>query len=249
MLRLYRKGAEQRAAQLGFRLYDFWLADPEMSSARLRDILLARGIRGLILPPQESFGTKIEFDFSEFTAVTIGYTLEAPKLHRVGNNVFASVQMAYRKLQDRSYRRIALVVDEEVDCRVSRAFSAGYGSMSSNQQGVDTIPAFVCEGFDDKRFGKWYERWLPEVIMGTGPTLEEGVRPWLKRRGETPAIAELNLSEEGVTDSGVDQQLELIGKTAVSLVFSQISHFEYGIPETPLLTLVDGIWRDGERVP
>lgn len=74
------------AQKLGYQLYDYWLGDPDGFPKRLRQILLARGIRGLIFPPQAKYRIKIDFDSSDFAAVSIGYTLNEPALHLVSNH-------------------------------------------------------------------------------------------------------------------------------------------------------------------
>ena len=252
MSQAYRKGASERALQLGYQLYDFWLGDPMISARRLKQILLARGIRGLLFAPQPEFHTTIDFDFSDFAAVTFGYSLLRPGLHMVSNHQHRTVRLAYRSLQERGYRRIGILLDNAVDLRVDRNFSGGFYSL--NPDGVDEafLRPHLFETFDPDRFGEWFDHWRPDAIIVTGDSVAV-LTGWLKNRGlavgQDLAIAELNLnSEEGVV-AGIDQQSGRIGSAAVDVLDSLLRHFEYGLPDQPLQTLVNGIWRDGKSAP
>src|SRR5690606_6148121 len=74
----YHEGALRHATQMGFKLEEFWLAEPGMSPKRAREVLLARGIRGLVFPPQPLSGTELALDVEPFACVAIGYSLAAP---------------------------------------------------------------------------------------------------------------------------------------------------------------------------
>lgn len=252
MNRAYRKGASERAHQLGYQLYDFWLGDPEVSPQRFRQILLARGIRGLIFSPQESFHTEVDFDFSDFAAVALGYTLWKPSLHLVSNHQLRSVRLAYRRLQDLGYKKIGFAMSSMVDSRVAGSFSGGFLSMNPSLEGEGFVAPFMYEKFSFEGFASWYEKWLPDVILASGDCSAE-ISEWARekglRLGKDFAFAELNLMKDDGSMAGVSQRSELIGKAAASKVDSLLSHFEYGVPETPLRTLVESVWVDGATAP
>ena len=118
--------ALERAAEKGYRLECFELQAPEMTPARIRQILTTRGIRGILLPPQRMPGTKIEMDFSGFSTVMIGNTLESPKLHRVGPSQFENSRtLASRLLADPALR-VGFYLPVHLDERSSGGFSAGF---------------------------------------------------------------------------------------------------------------------------
>ncbi|MBK1876449.1 LacI family DNA-binding transcriptional regulator [Pelagicoccus mobilis] len=252
MNQLYRKGAAEQAKKLGYQLYDFWLGDPEVSAQRFRQILLARGIRGLILPPQQNFHTSIDFDFSDFAAVTLGYTLREPVLNMVSNHQLRSIRLAYRSLQNLGYERIGLVMNAHVDGRVAGSFSGGFLSMNPTLEGDGFVAPHMYKEFSIEGYEKWLDKWNPDAIIISGDSSEK-LTEWAKdkgiRVGEDLAFAELNLIDLDGSHAGISQCSELIGKAAANKVDSLLSHFEYGIPDTPLRTLVEGVWVDGATAP
>ena len=48
--------------------------------------------------------------------------------------------------------------------------------------------------------------------------------------------------------AGIDQNDELIGRTAVDFVVGMIHRNERGIPQAPLRILVEGKWVDGKTI-
>ena len=252
MCNAYHAGASKRALELGYRLYDFWLGDPEISPERFRQILLTRGIRGLLFCPQAQYHTEIDLDFSEFAAVTFGYSLQKPSLHMVSNYQHQTVRLAYRSLQERGYQRIGFLLQDAVDRRVDRNFSGGYHSLNPSGTDKDFIQPFLFGKLQEDAFKAWFDRWKPNAVLVTGDSATV-LKRFLSNMGLTAgkdlAYAELNLNSKTGEFAGIDQQSELIGRAAVNVLDSLLSHFEYGIPQQSMNTLVDGIWRDGKSAP
>lgn len=252
MIGAYHRGARARAAKLGYQLYDFWLADPGVSKERFRQILVARGIRGLLFPPQQTFHTDIDFDFSGFAGVKFGYSLRSPNLHMVSNYQHQTVRLAYRSLEALGYERIGFLMHDAIDRRVDRNFSGGYHSLNPTGMDPNFIQPFVFNEFSGEGFNQWFTRWRPDAVIVTGNATQQ-LQEWLAARGmtcgEDLAIAELNLNTESREIAGIDQQSELIGRAAVDVLDSLLSHFEYDLPANPMNTLVPGVWRDGQSAP
>jgi DNA-binding LacI/PurR family transcriptional regulator len=104
----YFDGASQRAKERGYQLETFWLAEPGMTGERMNRILWTRGIRGVLLPPQEQL-TSIELEWGSLSAVTFGYTLRHPRLHLVSNHEYRTMGTLFAELEKRGYQRIGLV--------------------------------------------------------------------------------------------------------------------------------------------
>ncbi|MFA5265389.1 MAG: LacI family DNA-binding transcriptional regulator, partial [Opitutaceae bacterium] len=64
--RFYWQGARRRAAELGFKLEQFSLAESGMMDARLSAILCARSIDGIILSSFVKGRAELNFDWSRF---------------------------------------------------------------------------------------------------------------------------------------------------------------------------------------
>lgn len=248
----YHKGAVEQAQKLGYHLYEFWLGDPKISPERLKQIMLARGIRGLVIPPQFTFNTEINFDFSLHAAVSLGHSLRSPRLHVVTSYQHQLVRLAYENLQRLGYRRIGLFLNDAIDQRVDRNFSGGYFALNPMGTNREFIEPYWHESFDETEFDSWFGRWRPEAVIVTGGIIGR-LEDWMQARGlsrgKDLAYAELNLTSTDGEVAGVSQQSELIGKAAVNVLDSLLNHFEYGIPGQPFLTLVEGVWCDGASAP
>lgn len=124
--------------------------------------------------------------------------------------------------------------------------------MNPTLKGKGFVAPHMYEGFDEAVFEKWYNRWKPDALLASGDSSGK-VKDWIKSKGlgigEDIAIAELNLMQTDGSLAGVSQRAELIGKSAANVVDSLLNHFEYGIPDTPLRTLIEGVWIDGSTAP
>ena len=49
--------------------------------------------------------------------------------------------------------------------------------------------------------------------------------------------------------AGIDQNLPVIGATAMDLLAIQLYHNEHGLPQGPVLSMVEGRWVDGKTAP
>jgi LacI family transcriptional regulator len=65
-------GARARALAQGYRIEEINVRDPALSSARLTEILLRRGVRGVIVAPLQSIHEPVVLDWAQFSAVAIG---------------------------------------------------------------------------------------------------------------------------------------------------------------------------------
>ena len=62
----YVEGISSRASELGYGIETHWLGDHANSGAKLSQILINRGIRGIILCPLPSFGMKLGLQWDSF---------------------------------------------------------------------------------------------------------------------------------------------------------------------------------------
>ena len=81
-------GARARALAQGYRIEEINVRDPALSSARLTEILLRRGVRGGGVAPLHSIRERVVLDWAQFSAVAIGYSLQSVPLSRVSRPPF-----------------------------------------------------------------------------------------------------------------------------------------------------------------
>jgi LacI family repressor for deo operon, udp, cdd, tsx, nupC, and nupG len=249
----YHEGALRHATQMGFKLEELWLAEPGMTPRRAREVLLARGIRGLVFPPQPLSGTELELDVEAFACVAIGHSLASPRLHIVANHQHNATLRALRELAKLGHTRIGMVAATETLRRANHSFESPYHFFQSVQDEAHRVPLFAIEGRDEPRniarvrepFLAWFKRHRPTALV----CHVNEVRNWLEAAGKKVPedVALATLSRVFDKDwSGIDQQEIEIGRRAVELLVSLFHSGERGSPATPLRLLVEGRWIEGE---
>jgi hypothetical protein len=95
----------------------------------------------------------------------------------------------------------------------------------------------------------WLKRWRPDVVIGFGPKQLETL---LKLGYAVPrdiAFIALDVEQTKLAHvekvAGIDQNLPMVGATAIDMLAGQLYHNEQGLPQRPVLSMIDGFWVDG----
>ena len=244
----YFEGATARARELGYRLEEFRLHSPGMTCPRMENILAARNISGLLVAPQPLAGTKLNFNFDRFSAVTFGYTLAEPQLHVTALNMFRSMETVFRRLIALGYRRPGLALAAESDWRADRHWSAAFWTEQQNLPADRRVPLLLGQPLERQTFLAWFKRHEPDVVVAIWPE----VLAWLAEAGvtvpETVGLALLTVPDGGVLYSGMWENPQMIGAKAVEFLVDLTHRTERGRPQVPLTMLVDGTWVAGKTV-
>lgn len=248
----YFLGAAERAAQFGYKLDEFFLKSAGLTPPRVAGILRARNIQGVIVAPQQHDGMKLDFDFTGFSAVALGYSLRPASLHVVTNHQFLTATLAVNRLRALGYRRIGLYLLTDWDNKVNHGYSTGFASAQKSMPRTDRITPFFFKGSDPTadEFRAWVTRVRPDAIISQG--LYGELSDWLKPLGlRVPrdiGLVDLSTHPDVPDITGVYQNDRRIGATAVDLVIGMLHRNEHGLPDTITYTLVDGVWQAGKSV-
>ncbi len=242
-------GAQARAAECGYRLQEFWLHDEGMSPQRFCDMLCARGIHGLVLAPLPSPNATLALDWPRFAAVALGFTLAQPLLHRVSNDHFHSLIIAFEECQRLGYRRIGLALSEAVNEKVQRRWLAAYLLAQRQLPAAPPLEPLVAETLSEPLFRAWFERERPDVIIA--PATQQIVRwleSWGRRIPRDVGVASLSAPDVGDALTGLCQNGEQLGRRSIDLLVTLLERNELGVPALPDTLLVDGTWNPGATV-
>ena len=250
----YFLGASERAARFGYKLEEFALHATGITPARMASILRTRNIQGIIVPPQEFDGDKLDFDFSDFSAVALGYSLRPASLHVVTNHQFLSATLLFNKLRSLGYRRIGLYLSADWDKKVNHGYSTGVYTAQNSLPAEDRIPPLMPSRWTPStqdEFCDWIARHRPDAIISQGID-HENFTNWLKPLGyrypRDIGLADLSAHPNEPKIAGIYQNDPLIGATAVDFVIGMLQRNERGLPVTIIYTLVNGVWHPGESV-
>ncbi len=254
---LYRyvplEAIQARAVQHGYRAEEFYLGHDRMTAERLVNVLVARGIEGVIASPRSYPKNLQSFDFSRFSSATFGYGLTHPDLHRASTNMMQGILTAIDELMARGYRRIGLVVTEWIDHRADHTYS---GALLYHQLRVprrDHVPLLILPNIGiskgSRKFSQWMKEHKPDALI----TFDEYIPDWVERRLGMKVPDDIGLvvhdwgtEHEGF--AGIDHRRPYVAQAAVDLVATQLMHNETGIPEVPRQILVPPAFVEGTTI-
>ena len=247
----YFEGAREQLMRHGYNLEDFWLREPNLTGRRASQVLLHRGIRGLLICPLPISRGHLSLEWEKFSTVTFGYSLVRPKLHLFSAAHYRATIFAMRKLRSLGYRRIGMVTANDMNERMDRMWTAAYRSELPEATRGKALPICLlrtrpghAETYDDgfkQQVIKWYRAHKPEaIITPTIPVVE-----WLTEEGyQVPkdvAVVCMSLHYEGITTGLIEPSRE-IGCAAANFIVSMLQRGEYGIPSLPQRVLMEGTW-------
>lgn len=250
---LYRKGAVERATRLGYQVRDFELHDRGMTSKRLRQILTAQGIRGLILEYadfEEFHQYTIEFDWNGLSTISLGARPSDIPIHNVSSNHFDGAMLAYEKLFALGYRRIGLSLHMFCDRSADFETSGGFLCAQSLHPDAARLPIHnidVFQGWDRQGFCDWYERYKPDAIVSPNSEIFEFIKYLGLRTPEDVGWVHLE-KPRGTNFTGIEHHPEQMGSVAVDLLSNFLHLNETGQAEVIRRELIEPTWCPGTTV-
>lgn len=237
--------ARERARQTGLRLEVFSLGPLGRDSAHVGRVLHNRGVRGLILAPMPTNLSRLEIDWSRHAVIAVGYSFQQAAMHRVANAHFNGLMECHRRLRELGRERIGCVMTRDDDRRSMHYWQAAARG-ACHVLGGRAVPLLLLDAGDEReRFESWRRRHRIDAVIGPHP--DRAVQ-WLREAGaEVPgevAYASLDLVS-GSAVAGIRQSWERIYCTAVDQLAGELARNEFGLPEAPRITLIDGVWVPG----
>lgn len=248
---LYWQGASNAAAQSGYRLEEFRFGEA-YTAERLHQILTARGINGLLLPPQGCAPDWGEFPWQEYSVVRFGRSMPEPRTHLVTSDQVANTQLAYAEMRKRGYRRIGFVTDEERALLRGHLFLAGFLYAQREDPEEARVPILPVTGEADAAMGRQIAAWVEKHDVDAIYTDIPGIPRLLQKQGirvpEDVGVAATTVLDARA-DAGIDQEPWETGRVAFFLLASLINEGVRGIPGIFRQVLVRGSWQDGNTLP
>lgn len=250
---LYRKGAGERASHLGYQIRDFELHEKGMTSKRLRQILTAQGIRGLILEYadfEEFQQYSIAFDWTGLSTISLGDRPSEIPIHNVSSNHFDGAMLAYRKLIALGYSRIGLSLHMFCDRSVDFETSGGFLCAQSLHPEATRLPIHnidVFQGWDRQGFCDWYEKHKPDAIVSPNSEIFEFIKHLGLRVPEDVGWVHL-AKPQGSSFTGIEHHPEQMGAVAVDLLSNLLHLNETGQAEVIRRELIEPTWCEGATV-
>lgn len=245
--RAYHGGMRERAEELGYSLEEIWLHEPRLTPERLKKRLLARSIPGLILFPQRESSALPPFAWEEFSAVSIGYTVTSPQLHRVTNHQFRSALILLKNLRALGYRRIGVCIAEEYNRRTNLGPCSAYSAYDVTVPPEERVPILIQMRLNDREdIHRWITQHRPQVIISQHFDMWDRCLECGLRVPEDIGLAYFHINKGENLLSGIHQNDHAIGRAALDMLVAMLHRNERGVPEFPQHLLIDGEWQAGQ---
>lgn len=241
--------ASARALALGYETEEFWLHEPDRSPMRLGNMLVARGIDGLIIGDMEASGPLPEFPWKHFAAITVGYSVVTPALPRVVPHHYRNTLLAIDRAWASGYRRPGLLTLARQENAMMNLHVAAYLAKQLTLPPSSRVALLNTEVMTPETVGEWFHSQKPDVILTTNYPAKIHFEKAGIRVPEDVALVSLLRwdDEEGI--AGVKPGFERLGMVAINQLVSQLQHDEHGIPANCTTVELEGHWVSGPSMP
>jgi len=242
--------SRKQAKSLGYKLEVFEVSDFE-SPEQLSDVLYSRGVSGVVLGQVYTADFCERFSLGRFTAVAAHLGYNRPPLHLVTPDRWNGTFSALEKVHAAGHRRAAVaLLDEPGAIDIKDKLSA---ALYAKSELFKTGDALFIEKFrltQQAEFAAWIREIRPQAVIGFNNTIYGWLRKWGFKVPDEISFVALDSSPNpsihwDLVVSGVWPQDDLVLKTAVELLDSQIRTHQTGIPKRQLTVFVDGAWVPG----
>lgn len=247
---LFLSACRQSAEANGYHLDEIWLGpcNRRIPENRIVQILTARGIKAILIPPFIDRRFPWALPWGKFCAVSIGSFPFEPRMPFVDSDDYHNTLLCCRMLRALGKRHIGLVLFAEhigednpiTAALLQESFSHGVRPCPPLQIKTDkTVPSSA--------FQKWFGKNRPDGIISDSP---RAVQKFLDAETLTERIGLVHLNAfaeaEGVNWSGIDQKQAALCATAVEQLAVRLQNNQYGLPENVVNILLEGRWVPGE---
>lgn len=241
-------GISQQMEERGYQFDCFWLGAPQMTPSRMENILLTRGIEGLIVLSYAKSPAVVEFDFSNFSAAVIGRALTQPRLDAVGGDLNTDLNTAILKIKEQGYDRIGMALDDGFSARSMHRWETAYQYYQTYIPKSQRVPACIYSRSDTSLIAKWIQQFKPQCIIGLSSTTYQDLIGLGFSFPQDAGFVTLIQDDRYPRIAGIDLPHRLLATKAVDIVVEKLRLHKYGLPENPELILFAGRWVDGESL-
>lgn len=245
----YLKSARAQAEQLGYKINEFWAADPQLAPERLEQILLSRGIQGLIVPCEIDRFVTWKLDWSQFSMVALETEgiCEANYTH-VGSAHYENFRIAWQALREMGYQKIGLLLSRYHESGMGHKWIARYAYEQAKLPQQQRVPCLQLDQDPIQSvptITKWLKRSKPDCLLCCDLAVKGILENLGYRVPEDIGIAHLHISQDVAGWSGINRRDAAIAEAAVKALASQCSRNEYGPRDAPQFFRLRGQWVTG----
>lgn len=243
------RGATRQANAHGYRLDPFWLLRAGMTPRRMRTILQTRRVEGVFCLGAEKPGTRFPAELDCLPICTQGVSI-VDNISRTTSHHANDARGLLFELYRRGYNRPALTIEIEGDRRTDFAYSNTYSGLAGRLFADGVQPILRCSKFDETEFEAWLRICRPDaLIIHQAPAFTVKVQEHLARRSlrvpEDIGIALLDMTPDPARYTGIRQNFELIGASAIDLLLTKVLLPRAVHHDHPIIEAIPAKWNEG----
>lgn len=246
------QGMAERADALGYRLEVFYRDDYSEVKV-LERILIARGIRGLVVGPiYYGSSPKKDLDWNKFIAVATSPGAYAPPISTVRVDMFTAVTLVWDKVVKAGYKRLGAALYEhglqlyEDDLRAS----AVHCCQKRRYPALPEIPTLLYNHqTPPATFRTWIETHAIDAVIGFNAEVYWQMTYAGIQIPEQVAFADLHVQPQKPPLAGILAGGRHSGEELIEMLHRSLLANAYGVHKLRVHHVVDPIWVDGETLP
>ncbi|MBC8126881.1 MAG: LacI family DNA-binding transcriptional regulator, partial [Gloeobacteraceae cyanobacterium ES-bin-144] len=167
-------GARRRAKMLGYRLEEFCLNAPNMTSRRMAEIFRSRGTAGIFFGGAMTSHSHVAKPLHDFPSVAMSHCMLRPNVHRVAHHHLLGCETAFRELRKLGKKRVGLVLTKSMDRKVNRLWSSGFLGTRHLLPKAEWVEPLYLENLEEEHRGvfmDWVKQEKPDAILTMHVTL------------------------------------------------------------------------------
>jgi LacI family transcriptional regulator len=243
-------GAKARAHALGYEMQPFWINDAHVSSARLNQILIARGIKGVLLAPSQGDAGLCSLDREAFSIVALDQTATESGISHVVTNHYANILRCWRELRAHGFTRVGLVTNSDWTKRSDHQCEAAHTFVQARHSTArDHVPTLSLTGAGHcDQIRAWLRRHRPHAVINGSPEFHAAVRAERLQIPHDVGYVSLDVNEDIPGATGINPLGEVIGEMALDILNSLLQRGSRGAALNTVGTHVVGAWCEGRTM-
>jgi len=240
--------AREEAKRLNFTMELFLVGPAQLSPARLSQVLLARGITGILLGALSPGTRSLNIDWSRFCVVGIESTQVEPRVDNVSTNYFQAARLAYKALVDDGRRNVGFVIAHDLGTEIDSQLRAGYLVEIHAQTPSRTAP--FCRFDPDEGGFEHLRQWIKsedfDAVVGCGVDLSRVSAQIQPEVAKSLTWASIDIHRAQTGCLCIPPLHRELGRRAVELLVTRLQINLRGVPANPDTTLFPVEWQDAK---
>jgi hypothetical protein len=219
----------------------------------MKSILVARGIRAVLIAPLPDDQTTVDMDLTRFAAVALGVSLQSPPLERVSNDHYQSMRLAFQKCREFGYQRVGFILGKSFSERLENRWLGAYlgeqAGMAPRRRLRPLLLDSVIPRDRNPVIKAWHQAQRPDVVIAPLGSAQAEYDAYFSTLSDRPRLVNLTRPAGAGGCAGILQDAARLGEIGIERVVSRLQHNDFGPLYRIQNSLLHGEWIDDPSLP